>query len=92
VATNNRAKKEKFYSDPLEDYSDELTEDLDDEVDDDLLIGEDISQDFISADSEYICGESKQISARRKIERMNELKELYSQFDDWDDLDLGTEW
>ena len=92
MATKNRAKKEKCYSDPLEDYNDELCEDLDDEVDDDLLIGEDISEGFNSADSKYIRGEREQISARRKIERMNELKALYSQFDDWDDPELGSEW
>ena len=92
MASKNRAKKEKFYSDPLDDYNDELTEDLDDEVDDELLIGEDISQGFKSADRESTSGERKQISARRMIERMNELKELNSQFDDWDDLDIGTKW
>lgn len=92
MASKNRAKKERFYSDPLDDFNDELTEDLDDEVDDELLIGEDISQDFNSASQVSAQGGKNRISARRMIERMNELKELSSQFDDWDDLDVGTEW
>jgi len=92
VASKNRAKKEKFYSDPLADYNDELTEDLDDEIDDELMIGEDVSQDFSSTRRESTRSGKKRISARRMIERMNELKELSSQFDDWDDLDVGIKW
>lgn len=92
MASKNRAKKEKFYSDPLDDFNDELTEDLDDEIDDEPLIGEDISPDFSDTRRVSAQGGRNRISARRMIERMNELKELSSQFDDWDDLDIGTEW
>lgn len=92
MASQNRAKKEKFYSDPLDDYNDELADSLDDEVDDDLVISEDMSGGFNSTARGTARGAKKGISARRKIERMNELKELFSQFDDWDNMDVGSEW
>ena len=92
MASKNRAKKEKFYSDPLDDYNDELADSLDDDLDDDLAISEDMTQGFNSAARGTARGAKKGISARRKIERINELKELFSQFDDWDSIDVGTEW
>ena len=92
MASKNRAKKEKFYSDPLDDYNDELADRLDDDIDDDLIISEDMSQSFRNTTRGSARGVKKGISARRKIERMNELKELFSQFDDWDNMDVNTEW
>ena len=92
MASKNRAKKEKFYSDPLDDYNDELADRLDDEVDDDLITSENMAQDFNRTARGTARGLKRGISARRKIERMNELKELFSQFDDWDNMDVSTEW
>jgi len=75
---------QQFDSDPYDEYGEELDSDLDD-------IGY-LSKDFYSTDWEDPSGSEHRFSTRRKIERRNDLKELYSQFDDWDDIDLNNEW
>ncbi|MFC1776807.1 hypothetical protein ACFL3I_05650 [Pseudomonadota bacterium] len=73
-----------FDSDSFDEYEDELDGDLSD-------LGN-FSKDFYSTDWEDPSGSERRFSTRRKIERRNDLKELDSQFDDWDDFDLTTEW
>jgi hypothetical protein len=51
-----------------------------------------LAKDFYSTDWEDPAGSDHRISARRKIERRNELRDLFSQFDDWDDPELEKEW
>jgi len=79
-----RSDLQEFDSDPYDEYEDELDDDLDN-------LGN-LSKDFYSTDWEDPSGPESRFSTRRKIERRNDLKELYSQFDDWDDLDLSSEW
>jgi hypothetical protein len=61
-------------------------------LDDDLGNLKNLSKDFYSTAWEDPSGPESRISTRRKIERRNDLKELYSQFDDGDELDFGNEW
>ena len=51
-----------------------------------------LSKDFYSTDWEVPAGTGPRISTRRKIERRNELKELCSQIDDWEGLDIYSGW
>lgn len=84
MASKKRPKVRKFESDPYDEYDEGFDDDMDD-------IGN-LSKDFYSADWEDPSGSDSRFSTRRKIERRNDLKALYSQFDEWDDIDLGNEW
>jgi len=87
MASKNRKTRE-LKDDPYDDYDEDLNEGFDEEFDD----IKQISKDFYSADWEDPSANDKRFSTRRKIERRNDLKHLYSQFDDWDDIDLGNDW
>lgn len=84
MGRKNRKKLKEFETDYYDGYEDEYDDVFDD-------IG-DLSKDFYSADWENPSESEHRISTRRKIERRNELKELYSQFDEWDDFDSNTRW
>ena len=84
MGSKRRPNSQEFDSDPYDEYEDELDDDLDD-------LGY-LSKDFYSTDWEDPSGSERRFSTRRKIERRNDLKKLYSQFDDWDDSDLSDEW
>ena len=73
-------------------YSDDFDDDFEDEFDDEIDSVSDLSRDFYSTDWEDPSGPKHRVSARRQIERRNELKDLISEFDDWDDYDLRNEW
>lgn len=82
-----KARKRKFEEldfDPYDEFeSDE--NDLDDFAD--------LARDFYSTEWEDPQGHDRRFSTRRKIERRNELKDLYSQFDDWgDSFEMENEW
>jgi len=74
-------------SDLYEDY-----EDYEDELDDDLGNVKDLSKDFYSTDWEDPSESDYRFNNRRKNERRRELKNLYSEPDDGDELDFGNEW
>lgn len=82
MGRKHRSGLQEFDSDPYDGYEDELDDDLDN-------LGN-LSKDFYSTDWEDPSGSESRISTRRKIERRNDLKALYSQFDDWDDLDPSS--
>ena len=67
-------------------------DDDDIDADDDMDEFAEIARDIYSTDWEDPAPSGRRISARRKIERRNELKELYSQFDDWDDIGPESYW
>jgi len=74
-------------SDPYDDY-----DDYEDEFDDSIGNMKNLSRDIYSTDWEDPLGSESRFSTRRKIERRNDLKALYSNFDDGDELDFGNEW
>lgn len=80
MGTKERPKARELNSDPYEDY--------DNDLDDPGYLSSDVN----NMDWEDSSGPDSRLSTRRKIERRNELKELYSQFDDWDDVDLSNVW
>jgi len=84
MGRKRRSALQEFDSDPYDEYEEELDDDLDN-------LGN-LSKDFYSTDWEDPSGSERRFSTRRKIERRNDLKELYSQFDDWDDFDFSNEW
>ena len=72
--------------------SDLYDDDYFDEFDDDVSNFKHLSKDFDSADWHDPPDTDRRITARRRIERRRELRDLYAQFDDGDELDLGNEW
>ena len=84
MGRKRRSDLQEFDSDPYDEHEDELDDDLDN-------LGN-LSKDFYSTEWEDPSGSEHRFSTRRKIERRNDLKELYSQFDDWDGFDLNKEW
>ena len=90
MGSKKRSKSSKFDSDSYDDYDDYDEFNFDDDIGSDDL--RKVSKDFYSADWEDPSGPESRFSSRRKIERRNDLKRLYSQFDDYDELDLGNDW
>jgi len=88
MGTKERPKAREGNSDPYEDYDNDLGDSLNEDLDD---LGY-LSSDVNNMDWENPAGPDSRFSARRKIERRNELKELCSQFDEWDDVDLNNVW
>ena len=80
MGTKERPKARKYNSNPYEDFDNDL-DDLDN-----------LASDVFDMGCEDPSGPDNRISTRRKIERRNDLKELYSQFDDWDEIDLSNVW
>ncbi len=87
MGTKNKPKEREFSLDPYDDY-----DDYDDELGDDLGNLKNLSKDFYSTDWEDPSGPESRFSTRRKIERRNDLKALYSQFDDGVELDFDSGW
>ena len=66
--------------------------DVDDDMFDDLGNIKELSKSFYSDEWEDPSGSERRFSARRKIERRNDLKKLFSEFVDWDDINLRDEF
>ena len=73
-------------------FESDLYDDYNEELDDDFDRMSDLASDFYSTDWEDPSGPKHRFSARRQIERRNDLKDMISEFDDWDDFDLRNEW
>ena len=64
----------------------------DNEMDFDDFDFEDLTRDVHSVERDEIFEKEERFSTRRKIERRNDMKQLYSQIDDWDDTDNRHHW
>ena len=78
--------REKFRVYEIDPFSD------DDDLDADDFDYEDLTREVHSVERDEIFEKEERFSTRRKIERRNDMKELYSQFDDWDDSDSRHHW
>ena len=87
MASKYKPKTRDFELDPYEEY-----EEYEDYLDDNIGNLKEISKDFYSADWDDPSGNIRRISPRRKIERRQELKNLYSQLDESDDFEMDYEW
>jgi len=87
MASKYKPKARDFELDPYEEF-----EEYEDYLDDNIGNLKEISKDFYSADWDDPSGNDHRISARRKIERRQEFRNLYSQFDDSDDFEMDNEW
>jgi len=87
MASKRGPKDTDFDSDSFDDF-----DDFEDELDDDLDNVKHLSKDFYSADWEDPNESDYRFSTRRKIERRKELKDLYSELEDTDELDFGKDW
>ena len=88
MGTKERPKAREINSNPYEDFDNDLGDGLDGDLDN----LDNLTSDVFDMGCEDPSGPDNRISTRRKIERRNDLKELYSQFDDWDEIDLSNVW
>ena len=77
--------REKFRVYEIDPYSD-------DDFDEDYFDMDAISRDVQNAERDEIFEKEEKFSTRRKIERRNDMKQLYSQFDEWEEVDLRDNW
>jgi len=93
MGTKSRPNAHEFGSDSYDEYDEyDEYEDLDESFADGSNDMRKLSKDFYSTDWEDPSGPESRFSTRRKIERRNDLKKLYSEFDDDPELDFGSEW
>lgn len=78
--------REKFRVYEIDPFSD------DDDLDVDDFDYEDLTREVHSVERDEIFEKEERFSTRRKIERRNDMKELYSQFDEWDESDSRNHW
>jgi len=90
MGSKRRPKTRDYESDLCDDYDD--YDDYEEEFDDDIGNLKNLSKDFYSTDWEDPSYSEHRISARRRIERRNDLRNLYSQIDDGDEFEFGNEW
>lgn len=78
--------REKFRVYEIDPFSD------DDDLDSDDFDYEALTRDVHSVERDEIFEKEERFSTRRKIERRNDMKELYSQFDESDESDSRHHW
>jgi len=78
--------REKFRVYEIDPFSD------DDDLDVDDFDYEALTREVHSVERDEIFEKEERFSTRRKIERRNDMKELYSQFDEWDESDSRHHW
>jgi hypothetical protein len=78
--------RDKFRVHEIDPFSD------DDPLDFDDFDYEDLTREVHSVERDEIFEKEERFSTRRKIERRKEMKELYSQFDEWDESDQRNHW
>ena len=83
MGSKKNPKARDFAPDPYDDY--DYDYDADNEFSDEYDGDDNLGKDFYSTDWEDPRGSGKKFSARRRIERRNDFKALFSQFDDWYD-------
>ena len=90
MGSKRKSKKTDYDSDPYDKYDD--YDDFEEEFGDDVGNVRKLSKDFYSTDWEDPSDSDHRFSTRRKIERRNDLRNMYSQMDDPDEIDFGNEW
>jgi hypothetical protein len=90
MGSKRKSKINNFESESFDDL--DYFDDFDDDFDMSSGDMRKLSKDFYSTDWEDPSENDRKFSTRRKIERRNDLKNLFSQFDDYDDIELGSDW
>ena len=90
MGSKRKPKASDYELDSYDDYDD--YDDYEEEFGDDIGNIKKLSKDFYSTDWEDPYESEHRFSTRRKIERRNDLKHLYSEIDDMDEIDFGNEW
>ena len=88
---SKRKPKTRDYESALYDDFDEY-DDYEEEFGDDTGQVRRLSKDFYSTDWEDPSDSEHRFSTRRKIERRNDLRNLFSQLDDGDELEFDNNW
>lgn len=83
MAKRKHGKPKAYEIDPYEDYpvSFEDNADLDE-----------LSSEFAIGDQDEFFEPEERFSARRKIERRNDMRRLYSQLDEWEEFGTRYDW
>lgn len=90
MGTKRKPKTNDFESESFDDF--DFYDDFNDDFDMSSGDMRKLSKNFYRTDWEDPSGNDRKFSTRRKIERRNDLKNLFSQFDDYDDIDMGSDW
>lgn len=83
MASKKRKHRQKMKVDLYQDYDDYFDEDFD---------INDIAKDFYGEEWNYYEESDDRMTARRKIEKRNDLKKLYSQLDDFEEFGEPAGW
>jgi hypothetical protein len=67
-------------------------DDIFDDVYDDVFDLKGLPRDFSSLDWDEPAGQPAHGSARRKIERRNEMRKLYSELNEWEEFGRDENW
>ena len=78
-----RKKYKELDFDPFDEFDDLFSDDLD---------GKELSKDIQSAGWDDYLETEERFSARRKIERRNDMRKLYSQLDEWEQYGDRVDW
>ena len=90
MGSKKRSNQTDYDVDPFDDYDD--YNDYEIEFGDDVGYVKNLSKELYGTDWDDPPGSEHRISSRRRIERRNELRDLYSQIGDLDEFELGDEW
>lgn len=90
MGSKRKPKKRDYESDLYDDFDNYY--DYEEEFGDDIGNLKNLSKDFYNTDWEDPSDSDHRISTRRKIERRNDLRNLYMQIDDGDEFEFGNDW
>ena len=83
MAKKARKKYKELDFDPLDEFDDLYGDDLD---------VKELSREIQHGDWDDYLDPEERFSARRKIERRNDMKKLYSQLDEWEQFGDRVDW
>jgi hypothetical protein len=83
MAKKARKKYKELDFDPLDEFDDLYSDDLD---------VKELSREVRQGGWEDYLDPEERFSARRKIERRNDMKKLYSQLDEWEQFGDRVDW
>jgi hypothetical protein len=83
MAKKARKKYKELDFDPFDEFDDLFSDDLD---------VKELSKDIQSAGWDDYLDTEERFSARRKIERRNDMRKLYSQLDEWEQYGDRVDW
>jgi hypothetical protein len=80
--------------DPYDDFDNAFVDELDELSSDELdeLSSDELAKDIFSTDWDHFSTAEDHSDVRRKIERREDMKKLYSQLNDWEEFGEHYSW